>query len=149
MKHASKTKKQPQASPLPAPPPRSSFVQWAVLGLVLLAACVGTWAVFEYVIWNKVPSELVGNWVVQGGEQDGATFDFYRNGTMLGRVNMRGQMGYVNAEIRVEEKQLYSTTEHPKTKELQTRVQLIRTLTTRQLVLEDEKGELLRLERAE
>ena len=133
----------------PRPAGQSSLKHWALLAACLAVACTGTWAVFEYVVWAKIPSEMAGKWVVQGGEQDGATFDFHRNGTMLGRINVGGNLHKIYADIRVEDKRLYSTTENPQTKQLLTRVQTIRTLTADRMVLEDERGNLLRLERAE
>src|SRR5258708_7271342 len=94
MKHAFQATKQPKRPP---PIPKAGAVpegrspwRWAVLGLCLFLTAGGTWAVMELVVWNKLPPQLVGKWAVQGGEQDGATFDFFRNGTMVGRLNMGG-----------------------------------------------------------
>jgi len=36
-------------------------------GLILLLVAGGTWAVFEFVVWNKLPGELVGKWVAAPG----------------------------------------------------------------------------------
>jgi len=117
-----------------------------VTGVVVCA--VATWLVFEFVVWNKLPSDLVGKWVVEGGLQDGATFDFYRNGTMRGRVNAGGMEALVKATVRVEGAILYSTTVNPRTKMAETREQTIETLTNDTLVLKDEQGSRLRLARA-
>jgi hypothetical protein len=127
----------------------SPLAHWSLLGFCLLFATGSTWGVMEFVVGNKLPGELVGKWVVQEGDQEGATFDFFRNGTMVGRVNVQGKLAYVNAAIRVEEKKMYSTTQNPNTGKQDTRVQSIRTLSATQMVLEDEQGRLLKLERAE
>src|SRR5208337_4948110 len=90
---------QTSAGPVPA---RGSLMRRLVLGSVLLLAAAGTWAFFEFVVWNKVPSELVGKWVVTNGPDEGGTIDFYRNGTMVATVNQGGYQGIINATIRVE-----------------------------------------------
>jgi hypothetical protein len=130
-----------------AAPPRSRR------GRILLVAsalglCTATWAFFEFVVWNRLPPELVGKWVVVEGPQEGATFDFFRNGTMTGRINLGGNEGIINARVRVEGKNIYSTTRHPETGQEDTVVQIIRRLTATELVVEDERGKLLKMERA-
>lgn len=122
-------------------------MHWAVLGLCLLVAAGSSWAVMEMVVWNTLPGDLVGKWVVQGGDQDGATFDFFRNGTMVGRINMRGQEGIVNARVAVEEDQLLLTTQNPMTRSEETRRQTIRSLSATNLVLQDEHGNRYYMER--
>ena len=112
-------------------------------------AAGGTWAILEFVIWNKLPAELVGKWVVQGGEQDGATFDFYRSGAMVGRINLRGKEGIVNAGVRVEGKTLFSSTTNPHSGKEETRQQTIVKLDDTSLILRDDRGQLLKMERAD
>jgi uncharacterized protein (TIGR03066 family) len=150
MKHASKTKKQPQAAS-PAPVPlcaQASKKHWALLALCLVVACGGTWAIMEYYVWNRLPSALVGKWVIVGGDQDGATFDFYPNGTMIGNVNVNGNEHRIDAQVAVEENSLFITTKHPKTGQVDTRTQTIKTLNAKELVLQDEKKNVFRMERA-
>jgi hypothetical protein len=130
------------------PQGRWPLPRWIVLGLCLLLAAGGTWAFFEFVIWNKVPSELVGKWVVMEGPDEGGTIDFYRKGTMVAKVNQGGFEGIIYAAIRVEDKKIHVTTRHQKTGEEGTRVQTIRTLEANRLVLEDERGTSIMLQRA-
>lgn len=113
------------------------------------AAAIATWLVFEFVVWNKIPSGFVGKWVVEGGPQDGATFDFFRNGTMFGRINFQGQERIVHAKVRIDGDVLYSTTTNPNTREPETRKQTIQSLTDDTLILQDPRGGKLRLVRAE
>jgi uncharacterized protein (TIGR03066 family) len=142
------TAKRPKgnAQPQPATSGASPW-RWAIPVLCLVVAAASTWAAFEFVILTKLPRELLGKWVVVGGDQDGATFDFYRNGTMRGRINVRGREGLIDARVKVEDKVLYSTTTNPSGIE-ETRTQTIVTLTEKDLVLQDDRGQLLRLERA-
>jgi uncharacterized protein (TIGR03066 family) len=134
-----------QAAALARP---TSWKRLAGLGLCLLLAAGGTWAIMEYVVWDKLPPELVGKWVVTGGEQEGATFDFYRNGTMVARVNNRGNLDLVNAQVAVEGDTLFITTRHPVNHSEMTKKQTIKTLTGQQLVLQDEQSHVFRMERA-
>ncbi len=121
-----------------------------MLALLALTIAGATWAIFEFVVWNKLPRELVGKWVVtEPTEQEGATFDFYRTGAMVGVINMHGKEGHVNASIRLEGQNMHATTKHPTTGEEMTRTQVIRTLTENELVLQDEKGQLLKMKRAD
>jgi hypothetical protein len=69
---------------------KSILRHWAVPALCLLLSAGGAWAVFEFVVWNRLPAELVGKWVVEGGAQDGATFDFSRSGNLEAHLNNKG-----------------------------------------------------------
>lgn len=151
MKNSIQTRKQNshRSTPADPTPARMSRRRWALLGLCLVLACGGTWAFAEFVVWNRIPSELVGKWVVTHGDQEGATFDFYRGGQMVGRVNQGGQLGIVSATIRVEGKTILATTRHPQTGEELTVAQKIRTLTATTLVVEDDKGRILNMVRAD
>lgn len=131
------------------PAAASSWLPWAA-GLVILVATAGaTWALFEFVILSRIPGALVGKWVVEGGEQDGATFDFYRDGTMRGRINVGGKEGIIHARVRVEGDKMHTTTRNPSTGKDETRTQTIRSLSERELVLADDRGEVLRMTRAD
>jgi uncharacterized protein (TIGR03066 family) len=120
----------------------------ALIALCLLLAGGATWAAFEFVILAKLPSELVGKWVVVGGKQDGATFDFSRGGKMVARLNHNGQEALINATVVVEGDILHVTTPHPQTKVEDTRKIKILELTERRLTLQDENGELWKMDRA-
>lgn len=150
MRHAFKHSKHatPSSRPTPIPPAGTGKTRWIILGLCLFATAGATWAVMEFVVWNKLPSELLGKWVVQNGEQEGATFDFFRNGTMIAQINNRGNMEIVKAEIMVEGDTLFMTTFHPMTKEPMTKKHTITTITANRLVLRDEQQNVYRMERA-
>jgi uncharacterized protein (TIGR03066 family) len=128
---------------------RPSWPRWAVAALCLLLAGGGTWAAMEFVVWSKLPPELVGKWVVQGGPQDGATFDFYRTGGMSARLNNNGSEVRLDARAAVQGKRLLTTTQNPRTRQDETRTCTIRELTPSTLVLETEQGEVFRMVRAE
>jgi uncharacterized protein (TIGR03066 family) len=102
------------------------------------------------VVWNALPAELVGKWVVTTpGPQEGATFDFFRSGKMIGRVNQAGKLHIIEATVRVEDNNIYSTTRHPQTGRETTVAQTICTLTARDFVVEDAKGIRMAMKRAD
>ncbi|MFO0866618.1 MAG: hypothetical protein U0744_18590 [Gemmataceae bacterium] len=135
-----------KAAPVPT---ASTGSRRLILVALVLGAAFGTWALLEFVIWNHIPGALVGKWVVEGGPQDGATFDFLRNGTMTGRINLQGREGIVRAGVRVEGNILYSTTTNPHTGASETRQQTIEELSRETLILKDGQGARLRLVRAD
>src|SRR5437870_2000491 len=116
MKQPSKNKKQGAPGPgLPAPVGRTSPMRWVMIGLVLLLTTGATWAIFEHFVWATTPSQLVGKWVVTEGPDEGGTVDFYRNGTMIAKVNNQGFEGIIEAKIRVEDNKIHVTTRHQRT----------------------------------
>lgn len=133
----------------PQPPRPNPWPRLFALGLCLVVSAAATWAVFEYVVWNRLPALLVGKWVVEGGDQDGATFDFLRDGRMVGRINVQGKQGVINARVKVEGVTLFATTRNPTTGQDETRTQIIKSLTNRALVLQDDRGNLLSMVRAD
>ncbi len=136
------------AQPRPQPTPSSPW-RWPTLVLCLVLTAGATWAVVEFVGWSRIPHALAGKWVVQGGEQDGATFDFHRNGTMIGRINVRGKEAIIDARVRVEGDSLLITTRNPTTQRDEVRSLKIEKLTPTQLILEDPRGVVMRMEKAQ
>jgi hypothetical protein len=145
-------KQQGQVHVKPAAVPTGWWLppRWALLVLCMVLAGGGTWALFEFVIWNTMPSELVGRWeVVQGPrEYRDATFEFFWFGSMEGRINHDDNLHLVQARVKVVGDKIYSTTRHPRTGAELTQIQHILTLTATELVVEDEKGEQLKMRRA-
>jgi len=103
----------------------------------------------EFVVWNKLPKELVGKWeVVQGPPEFAeAEFQFFPTGKIIGHFNDQGNDRPMEADVRVEEGKLYITTRRPSTGEEHVSVQTIRTLNDRQLVVADERGMIIRMAR--
>jgi uncharacterized protein (TIGR03066 family) len=127
------------------------FSRRLVLFLIFLLAGAGTWAFFEFVVWNKIPSELVGKWDIVDGPKEyrEAVFEFYRNGTMEGRVDRGDMLHIIRSTIQLDGKKLIITSRHPETGAEKVQVQTIRTLTDRELIVEDERGTRIRMRRAE
>jgi uncharacterized protein (TIGR03066 family) len=120
----------------------------ALIVSCLVVAGSGTWALCEFVIFNNLPPELVGKWVVEGGEQDGATFDFSRAGFVEAHMNNKGREVVLKGKAAVENKKLLITTQNPNTRQDETRVSTIRELTATSLIVEFETGEVFRMARA-
>ena len=157
MSKHTKLKNQMHKGPATAPPVKNAGrngMRWIVLALGLILAAVGSWALMEFVVWNKVlwgemPAELVGQWeVVQGPpEFKDAVFEFNRSGKMVGHLNDNGNLRVMNAEVRVEEMKLYITTRHPKTGAEHLSVQVVRKLSEREFIVADEHGTITKMTR--
>lgn len=116
-----------------------------VLATMLLASfTLGSWAVSGS---GALPPALVGKWIATGGELDGATFDFFPDGRMVAHIKLEGRVGIINARVMVKDKVLSITTRSPITKQDVTKEQIIRSLTDRLLITEDEKGQQFKFER--
>jgi hypothetical protein len=135
--------KSPQARPRPSFRRRAAVL---LLGLLLLAAG-GTWAVLKFVVGNRLPGELAGTWVVVEGELEGTTLEFRPDGSLLGRSPSGAGVRVLEGEVAARGRTLSITARDTQTGENLTLVNTIRTLGPRELVLEDEQGTLLRLER--
>lgn len=147
MSRIARSKRANQATPTANPP--SDTLRYLGLGICLLLGAGAAWGFVEFFVWNKVPSDLVGKWVVEGGEQDGATFDFYRNGAMIGRINVNGREGIIDARVEIKDSKLMTTTQNPRTGKAETRTQTIQTFNRNSLVLVDDRGTVLRMARAD
>ena len=129
--------------------PTTSWTRRVLLGAMLIVVAAGVWGLFEFVIWNNIPAELVGKWEIMEGPDEGGTVDFYRSGSMVAHVNLAGKLGIIEARIRVEDNKIHVTTRHQQTGAEGTRVQTIKSLDGDRLVLQDENGNLLKLIRAD
>lgn len=128
---------------------QSGLPRWAVLAICFLLAASATWGFFEFVVWNALPPELVGKWVVvEPQKQDGATFDFFRNGTLEAHLNNDGTEFVLKARVAVRDKILFTTTQNPSTGRDETRKSIIRELTKDSLIVEFEKSESWKMMRA-
>jgi len=117
---------------------------WALGALCLLVTGGGTWAVLKVFVWNKVPPELVGTWEVKDGPMKGGTFNFFPNGTL----EIRSVQGpFIRARVAVDGKKLSTTTKNPSTLRDETRTSIIQDLTENSLVLELERGDVLKMVR--
>ncbi len=128
---------------------RARLLKWAV-GLFVIALVGGaTYGLFHLVVWSKVPNQMAGKWLVSGGELDGATLEFFRNGTMVGTVNMQGKKATITGKVQIEQDKLHITTVHPLTGKAVTDSQTIRSLTDEEFVIVDSKGTVIKMERLE
>jgi uncharacterized protein (TIGR03066 family) len=153
MNKSTKSKKQPQKH-VPAIPPAkgaggNGLRMWCILAVALLITAGATLAIMEYVVWNKLPSELVGRWEVVHGpdEYKEAVFEFHRSGKLIGHLNHNGNLQMMKADVRVEADKLFITTRRQSTGEVHVSVQTITKLNERHLVVMDEVGRDMKLAR--
>jgi hypothetical protein len=120
-----------------------------LIALALLLACVGTLSALEFFVWNKIPPELVGVWEFSDGPQKHGTFEFSRNGTMELRTYNKKKPLTTKAAASVRDKTLFITEKATLGREQTTTEAIIRELTADTLILELEKGEVLKMVRVE
>jgi hypothetical protein len=123
-----------------------------VAGVCLAGAAAATYYLVDYVLFTRIPAALAGTWVVQGGKQDGVRLEFQRNGNFLARLSIGGEAGVVHARAEVDptdEKVLRITSTDQMTGRNMTKTHIIRSLTEKELLLEDPTGEISKLVRVE
>jgi hypothetical protein len=120
---------------------------WVLLGLCLALGGLGALAVLDSLI--KIPPELVGYWEVQEGPQKGGTFEFFRNGTMEVHLQSKKKLVTHKAHVTVRDKALVMANKDPLTREETRSESIIRELTADTLILELEKGDVLKMVRIE
>jgi hypothetical protein len=122
---------------------------WILFGLLLALAGLGTLAVLEFTIWNKIPPALVGLWEIDGGPQKDTTFEFFRNGTLEVHLQEKKRDIAYKTQVHVRDRTLLETKKDPLTREEKTSESRIRELTADTLILETEKGDVLKMVRIE
>jgi uncharacterized protein (TIGR03066 family) len=120
---------------------------WLVAVACIAVGGGATFSVLHFVILSRVPHAILGKWVVIEGELKGGTLEFRRDGTMIGKVNMKGKEGTIKATVEVEGETMRITSINPYTNRSETDVQTIRTLEDDRFVIEDRKGTTLIMER--
>jgi uncharacterized protein (TIGR03066 family) len=140
------------AKPRAAVPAQQSHRRrWlARLPLVVLVIAVvagASYALFDYVLPARLPAELVGTWRVVEGDMRGATMEFRRNGTMLGKFVQGDKEGIIEGTAEVDGNTLRTTTVNPYTRRPETGAQTIITLTDTEFVTEEARGSRIRMER--
>ena len=128
-------------------PVRANKGRWAVALFCVLLAGVGAFAYFEYVLVSRLPQAIVGKWVVVEGEMEGATAEFFRNGKMVWKVNVKGKNETSNGRAELDGTILRTTITNPITGETITDTQTIHILTSNHFIIEDQNGTILKMER--
>jgi uncharacterized protein (TIGR03066 family) len=114
-----------------------------------LGAGLLTFLLFEYLIPGKVPSALVGKWLVQGGEQAGVTLEFGRHGAFQATASVGGQVGGFKGRVEVDGEKLHIFSVNPQTGEEEAKTHVIEKLTDTELILRDQRGVSSMLTRVE
>jgi hypothetical protein len=122
---------------------------------VILAAVFGgaTVAAFLTYRWLRpaLPEGIVGTWRVDGGEQAGAVLEFRRDGSFQALMDWPGkrQKGVVEARVEMVGEMIRFISVNPITKKEETKTQTVEHLTSREMVLVDQRGARSKLIRVE
>jgi hypothetical protein len=133
------------------------FRKRAIVFLCVALTAGIAYTISYFFLLSRIPRPMIGAWAVMevtskgAGKADeslkGGTLDFRRDGTMIGKINMAGKEGTIQATVAVEGDMLRITSVNPQTGQAVTDVQTIRILASDQFVIEDRKGTTLRMER--
>jgi len=97
----------------------------------------------EFVVWNRVPAAMVGTWDVQSGSLSGGTFEFSRDGTL----RTRHRNADASWQVAVDGKTLLMTLHNAQSGPGMTQRGTIQELTPDSLVIELNRGEVLKMVR--
>jgi hypothetical protein len=137
-RHLQRAKATPSAPPRRQRPARRWLAALVLVGC-FLGAGFATFALFEFAL-TRVPSALVGKWIVRGGMQDGVTLEFRHNGAFRALVNRGGQVADVEGRAEADEKFVHLFSVNPLTGKEEAKTHLLNMLTDKELVLEDPTG---------
>jgi uncharacterized protein (TIGR03066 family) len=137
----------PAAAPAaPAPPPRRRL-RWLGVACCFVLACGTAYVLAENFLVTRIPEALVGTWKVVGGEQDGVTLRFHRNGAFEAHVRRGDQEPVVRGHVEVEDKQVHIISQDSATGAKDKKTHIIRSISENEMVLEDPRGVASRLVR--
>jgi len=114
---------------------------------LLLASAAVTFAVGEHLLLPRLPSLMLGKWVVVEGQYTGSNVEFSRNGTMLSTLNKDVATEKIQGQVRVEGTMLWVTTRDALTGKSTTDALTVLELSPLQFVTQDEDGNLLLMKR--
>src|SRR5262245_61670023 len=123
-RHSHGTKPRPHVRAVRSPA-RRWLPRVALVVLVIAVVAGASYALFDYVLPSRVPPELVCTWRVVEGDMRGATMEFRRNVTMLGKFVQDGKEGIIEGTAEVEGNTLRTTTVNPYTRRPETGTQTI------------------------
>jgi hypothetical protein len=140
-------KRQRGNAPQAAKPKGSS---WALLLGITAITAAATFALFEYVILSKIPVTLLGKWVVVTHDADreavGMTMEFFRDASVITRMG-GGEDVPGAAKVRNDKLFISIPNRNSRTGEHATLAYLLIEMSPTQLLLEDESGSGMKLER--
>jgi uncharacterized protein (TIGR03066 family) len=120
------------------------WLVWLLAGCCLVGAGLATYYLVDYVLWPRIPRELVGKWQVSGGPQNGVILEFQANGAFQATLMEGIKGGVVFARAEVDGHLLHIVSENRETGQQITKTHTIKKLTENELYLEDPTGSVIR-----
>ena len=117
-----------------------------ILGLCA-ASAVATFLIVDRFFLAGMSRAVVGLWGVDGGPQDGATLELFRDGSFRANINDRGKAVPVQGRYAVEGKRITFYTKNPATEKEDPLTKTIEHVDADELRLRDASGEVMKLVR--
>ncbi len=125
---------------------RKGLPAWASAVLYVLAAAVVTVAVLESMLGDLHPL-MLGKWLIVEGENQGATIEFARDGTMVLALKQNGNEIAFDGSVQMEGDGFRVTLVDPTHGFKVTHEQTILELTELRFIVQDQQGELIKMTR--
>jgi uncharacterized protein (TIGR03066 family) len=130
----------------PTFPVRRLWRAWWLLLIVFFSAFV-TYAVGEYLLAPRIPTLMLGKWVVVEGQFQGSTVEFSRDGSMVSNLKKDGAIEKIEGEVSLDGIMLKVTTHDRVTGKKTTDELTILELSDEMLVTQDDGGRVLMMRR--
>jgi uncharacterized protein (TIGR03066 family) len=121
--------------------------KWTMPILCFFGSAAGTIALFEGVLLGEIPAMMQGKWVVVEGELEGASLEFLRDGSMIGTIKADGKEAAIKGKVHMAGDGFRLTTSNSPNGIEVTDEQTILDLSDEQLVIQDRRGEVLKMTR--
>jgi uncharacterized protein (TIGR03066 family) len=123
---------------------------WLVTGALFLVAGAVAYFALGWFLRSTLPDEIVGDWRIEGGEMNGTRVSFASDGTFKTLVTVDGKDVEVRATVQKHGNTLHYTMTLPDTRQRMTRTQTIKSLTGREMIVEEdrEQSRLVRINHA-
>jgi uncharacterized protein (TIGR03066 family) len=112
---------------------------WLFVGALFLVSAGVAYFTVAWFLRPTLPDEIVGDWRIEGGEMNGTRVSFARDGTFTTFVLNDGKEVEVKATVRKQGDTLCYTMTLPNTGQKVTRTQTIKSLTERQMIVEENR----------
>ncbi len=128
--------------------PKRRFPPWLFAFISILGSAAITVVFFEVMFLNNVPPLLLGKWVITEGEQEGAILEFFKDGTMKGTMQRKGQTGLMQWKVTMNgDDRFRITLSDDESGLITTEMQTILELSNRYFKFQDSQGKVTKLTR--
>jgi hypothetical protein len=128
-----------RAQTAPSAGKRGTFRGWLLGGPLFLVSAVVAYFLVTALLRPTLPDSIVGDWRIEGGDLKGARFSFTRDGKFKAVLTVNGRPVEVDALVEKRDDTLRYTIVNPATGKKEIKVQTIKSLTEREMIVEENR----------